>query len=272
MYQLKAEHLIASVAVLLIGLVLLASVNKPSPSIPPATPQSNETSAPKEEVLGSQTETFFPVTEVVDGDTIKVRIDGQAQTVRLIGVDTPETVAPGQPVECFGIEASNFLKDLLIGKSVELTADPTQDDIDKYGRLLRYVYMEDATFVNHKLILEGYAYEYTYDVPYESQSLFQTAQAEAENENRGLWGPICEPAVVEPVPAPTPPPPPNPAPAVIPPAPQPVAPPPSSGFVCNCSKLCTQMASCQEAYFQLNSCGCGERDSDNDGIPCESIC
>lgn len=275
MLKAKVEHIIVSVAALLVILIILANVNGPSPAVTSATPPSDVSSSQTAEIPREQEQIYFPVTDVVDGDTIKVLSDGQIQTIRLIGVDTPETVAPGQPVECFGLEASNFLKDLLIGKDVQLTADPSQDDVDRYGRLLRYVYLEDATFVNHKLILEGYAYEYTYDVPYQSQSLFQAAQAEAESQGRGLWGPICEPEVAEPVPAPTPVPIPTPAPIpapIIQPIPQPVAPLPSSGFVCNCSKLCTQMASCQEAYFQLNSCGCGERDADNDGIPCESIC
>ena len=130
----------------------------------------------------------YTVSRVVDGDTIDVLIDGSAQRVRLIGVNTPETVDPNSPQECFGREASDFMKSLLAGKSVSLEADSSQTDRDKYGRLLRYVYLGSEN-VNLKLISEGYAYEYTYNVPYKYQAQFKNAQREAEAANRGLWSP-----------------------------------------------------------------------------------
>ncbi len=150
---------------------------------------------------------LYPVLKVRDGDTFEVEIDGKPEPVRLIGVNTPETVHPSKPVECFGKEASNKLKALLTGTSVALVADPTQGDRDHYGRLLRYVYLPDGTFVNKSLIAEGFAHEATYDIPYKYQADFRKAQAAAKEQERGLWGSLCKgktdapAAPVQPVPA-----------------------------------------------------------------------
>ncbi len=130
---------------------------------------------------------FNYVTHVVDGDTIDVDIDGKTERIRLIGIDTPETVDPRKPVQCFGKEASNKTKEMLSGKQVRLEADPTQDDRDKYGRLLRYVFLEDGTNYNQWLVVQGYAHEYTYDIPYKYQAEFKAAERQAQNLNRGLW-------------------------------------------------------------------------------------
>lgn len=132
-------------------------------------------------------EGYYPVEKVVDGDTIEVNIDGVIEKIRLIGVDTPETVDPRKPVQCFGKEASDNSKKLLEGKFVKLEADETQDNRDKYKRLLRYVILEDGTNFNQKLIQDGYAYEYTYDTPYKYQAEFKAAQKDARENNRGLW-------------------------------------------------------------------------------------
>lgn len=130
---------------------------------------------------------FYPVTKVTDGDTIKVNIDGTIETIRMIGLDTPETVDPRKPVQCFGIEASNKAKELLSGKKVRLESDPTQGNRGKYGRLLRYVWLEDGTLYNKKMISDGYASEYTYNTPYKYQVEFKQAETEARNAKRGLW-------------------------------------------------------------------------------------
>jgi micrococcal nuclease len=133
-------------------------------------------------------EQFYGVVEVVDGDTIAVDINGEKIKVRLIGINSPETVDPRKRVECFGKEASAAAKNLLSGKKVRLEADPSQMDRDKYGRLLRYVFLEDGTNVNELLVARGYAYEYTYDLPYKYQKEFRAAQKFAEANKRGLWG------------------------------------------------------------------------------------
>lgn len=131
--------------------------------------------------------TFYKVVKVVDGDTIDVDVDGKVERLRLIGINTPETVDPRRPVECFGKEASDKAKEFLLGEEVELESDPTQTDRDKYGRLLRYVRTKEGFFYNLEIIKQGYAYEYTYDVPYKYQKDFRAAQAEAENQRKGLW-------------------------------------------------------------------------------------
>ena len=108
------------------------------------------------------------VSRVIDGDTIQVFLDGESQTIRYIGVDTPETRHPSIPVECYGPEASLFNEELVAGKHVLLEKDTT--DQDKYGRLLRYVWIEGVGLVNHILVEAGYARVSTYppDVKYEA--------------------------------------------------------------------------------------------------------
>lgn len=123
------------------------------------------------------------VAMVVDGDTIE--IEGGAR-VRYIGVNTPETVHPTKPVECFGKEASDFNKRLLEGGYVRLVRDIS--DTDKYGRLLRYVYLPDGTFVNLKLVADGYAYADTYPPDVAHAKEFVAAQSAARAASIGLWG------------------------------------------------------------------------------------
>ena len=133
------------------------------------------------------------VIRVVDGDTVIIKINGKNETVRLIGINTPETVDPRRPVECFGIEASNKAKEILSGKSVKLEADGFVGERDKYGRLLRYIFLEDGTNFNKMMISEGYAYEYTYDLPYKYQNEFKQTENEAREAKKGLWvDGVCE--------------------------------------------------------------------------------
>lgn len=132
---------------------------------------------------------LVPVKRVVDGDTIVVTIQNQEKTIRLIGINTPETVDPRRQVECFGREASTKMKELVQGKEIQLKEDPTQENEDKYGRLLRYAFLEDGTLVNQAMIEDGYAYEYTYQKPYQYQDQFKRAQQEAKASRKGLWAP-----------------------------------------------------------------------------------
>lgn len=129
------------------------------------------------------------VVEVVDGDTLKVDRGGETVTVRLIGVDTPETVHPSEPVQCFGAEASAHATDLAEGTRVRLEHDPSQGEVDAYGRELAYVVLDDDRMLNLLLIAEGYGLEYTYDDPYRHQQEFRGAQAAAEADEVGLWAP-----------------------------------------------------------------------------------
>jgi micrococcal nuclease len=131
--------------------------------------------------------TLFPVLRVIDGDTIEVNSNGVSEKVRLIGVNTPETVDPRRKVECFGIEASRFVAGILAGTSVSLEADASQGDRDRYGRLLRYVYLPDGTLFNRVIIAEGYGYEYTYNIPYRYMNEFKDTERTAQKLEKGLW-------------------------------------------------------------------------------------
>jgi len=124
------------------------------------------------------------VERVVDGDTIIVEGVGR---VRLIGVDTPETVHPNRPVEFFGKEASAFTKRLLERKRVRLEYD--QERTDRYGRTLAYVYLADGTFVNAEIIRRGYGHAYT-RFPFRHMEAFRQFEREARDNRRGLWGDV----------------------------------------------------------------------------------
>lgn len=128
------------------------------------------------------------VTRIIDGDTIV--IEG-GQKVRYIGINTPETVHPTKPVECYGHEASNKNRELVEGKKVILEKDVSETD--KYGRLLRYVYLpsgqtdESDIFVNDYLVKEGYANSSSFPPDVKYQDKFVNSEKEARGNNRGLW-------------------------------------------------------------------------------------
>lgn len=224
------------------------------------------------------------VIRVIDGDTIKIEGD---KVVRYIGIDTPETVHPSKPVQCYGKEASDKNRELVEGKEIKLEKDVSETD--KYSRLLRYVWLGDM-MVNEYLVREGYAQSSTYPPDVKYQDRFLEAQRRAREEKKGLWGDTCNPLQpvqtvqqaqsqnttttqsTQNVPSPT---------VTIQPT-QPIqqAQPTSQtstnqtsgGYTCNCSKTCPQMSSCEEAQYQLNVCGCKARDADKDGIACDADC
>jgi len=140
--------------------------------------KNDEIQPTKEEKLLAS---LFLVTRVIDGDTIE--IEG-GQKVRYIGIDTPETVDPRKPVQCFGVEASNRNKQLVDGKRVRLEKDISETD--KYGRLLRYVYI-DNIFVNLALVQGGFAYSSTYPPDVKHQNQFLEAERLAREQKTGLW-------------------------------------------------------------------------------------
>jgi micrococcal nuclease len=142
----------------------------------------------------------FAVVRVVDGDTVKV---SNGATLRLIGVDTPETVDPRKPVQCFGREASLRAHSLLDGASVWLEYDASQGRIDKYGRTLAYLWLPDGRMYNETIIAEGFAHEYTYAIPYRYQDRFVAAERAARDGARGLWSPAtCAGDTTQPAAAP----------------------------------------------------------------------
>ena len=127
------------------------------------------------------------VTHPVDGDTIEVRIGGREESVRLIGVDTPESVKPNSPVECFAQEAAARTKELLPpGSPVRLVRDV--EARDRYGRLLAYVYRpSDGLFVNMALARDGFAAPLTIPPNVAYAADFAAAAADARRAGRGLW-------------------------------------------------------------------------------------
>jgi micrococcal nuclease len=127
------------------------------------------------------------VLRVIDGDTIEISIGGQTDKVRLIGVDTPETVHPNKPVEHFGKEASEFTRKLAEAKKVVLRDELGGQERDKYGRLLRYVYLEDGTFVNAEIIKQGYGHAYVL-YPFSHMEEFRAYERQAREKGLGLWG------------------------------------------------------------------------------------
>ena len=171
---MSIRSLIVAIVVMLAGLVL-ATPAQAYPTMPQA-------------VQGP-----FTVTKVVDGDTIWVDNNGQRMKIRMIGLDTPEVVDPRKPVQCFGREASAQAKTILGGQQVYLETDPSQDVVDKYDRTLAYVWVDGRDLFNLDMIANGYAHEYTYDLPYRYRDNFKAAERDARTNNRGLWSPSACP-------------------------------------------------------------------------------
>jgi micrococcal nuclease len=127
------------------------------------------------------------VVDVIDGDTIDVQIDGQTHTLRYIGIDAPDTAAPGEPAEWLGPEASLVNERLVGEQTVYLEVDVSETDPD--GRLLRYVFSPDGTFVNAELVRLGYARARDHPPDVKYQELLRQMEQEAREAGRGLWGP-----------------------------------------------------------------------------------
>ncbi len=219
-----------------------------------------------EKINSEQSDRFYLVTKVIDGDTLILNYLDKTETVRLIGVDTPETVDPRKPIQCFGSEASSFVKKLLEGKQVRIETDTSQGERDRYGRLLVYVFYNGEN-VNEKIITEGYGQEYTYHIPYKYRAEFKSAETSARTGKRGLWADSACDSVSNAKREESP--------------PQPKAGAGSysgSGdYVCtgntyNCSNFNTR----EEAFRVFMICGGSENDvhmldQDGDGIPCENL-
>lgn len=127
------------------------------------------------------------VVRVIDGDTVDLKVAGRVERLPVIGLNSPETVDARRPVECLGRDASDKAKALLpVGVRMELERDLSQGDRDRYGRLLRYIWVDGRNFAK-VMIEEGCGFEYTYSLPYKYQDAFQAAQRAARAGERGLW-------------------------------------------------------------------------------------
>lgn len=196
------------ILLLLVGLISFLKFNKSensekagdaeSSQVKSGEVLSNETYITDSQRIISPTPSFIQdknlesavIVKVVDGDTITVNLNGQKQTIRIIGINTPETVDPRRGVECFGRQASDRAKEYFKSKNyvVWLEKDNSQGEYDKYQRLLRYVFTDNGTIdYGLGMILEGYAYEYTYDTPYKYQTAYKNAQKNSEEKGLGLW-------------------------------------------------------------------------------------
>jgi endonuclease YncB( thermonuclease family) len=134
---------------------------------------------------------LYQVVEVIDGDTIKAKIGDKAETIRLLGINTPEVENPYRHQECFGPEASKKTKKLLTGKKVYLLPDPKAPNRGKYNRLLRYIFLPNGEFVNAELIRDGYAFKYIYQ-PIQFMDYFNFLEQEARENRLGLWSGKCD--------------------------------------------------------------------------------
>ena len=161
---------------IMFGIVAVAFIAFLVRSVPTFIPKAAPFTVEEEE-----TDTWL-VSRVIDGDTIQL---SNGEKVRYIGIDAPETKDPRKPVECFGEEAYQKNRELVLGKRVRLEKDVSERD--KFGRLLRYVWVGDK-MVNLELIKEGYARVYTVPPDVKYQKLFQEAEQEARQFYRGLWG------------------------------------------------------------------------------------
>ena len=141
-----------------------------------------------ENAIDAKTNNEVEVLHVFDGDTFSVRIDGKIEMVRVIGIDAPETGEKYTKQECYALESKKRAIEILDGNKVYLEMDPTQQDRDKYDRMLRYVFVDDGTFFNEVMIEEGFAKEYTYqDVIYQHRERLVDAEQKAKENNQGLW-------------------------------------------------------------------------------------
>lgn len=194
--NLKKIFIIALIIVLTLTACETGTIQKGSDN----TPTSENTSENKSENTFQEAE----VVRAVDGDTIIVRIDGVDEKIRMVLVDTPESVHPRKPVEFFGKEASEYTKSNLEGKTVYLQKDVT--DRDRYGRLLRYVWVArpetdeptneevERLMYNAQLLKEGYANLATFPPDVKYVDFFRELEREARDNDRGLWNPEAQQA------------------------------------------------------------------------------
>ena len=172
-----------------------SSVTTASPSAPSAARATSAAPTTPAALAPPEDGIVVPVVGVVDGDTLRVRVDGVTERLRVIGLDAPELSG----AECLAQEAASRMQSLVQSRDVRIVADPSQDDRDAYDRLLRHVWTLDGRSVARELIADGLAREYTYAAPYDGVADHLDAQAGAVAAGRGIWGPACSPSAQAPV-------------------------------------------------------------------------
>ena len=192
---------------------------QPVPTVTPApTPQTaaaTPTPIPAEPTAVPATYRDATVTNVMNGELVEVSLPGGAVRVRLIGIDAPEVVGPGEPFQCYSAEATSRAGELLAGQSVRLELDASQGERDAAGNLLAYVWLQDGSMYNARMIAEGFARERSGAAAYRWQGQFQAAELQARNQQLGLWHPgSCTGEVPTPTPVAPPPTPTTPAPTL----------------------------------------------------------
>ncbi len=247
-----------------LALVLSVASALVAPAV--ALPGTSATPTPiVESIPGGATETT--VASVSDGDTIRVDLGGETKTVRLILIDTPETRKPNSPVECFGSEATARVKALLPeGTTVYLERDVSE--ADRYGRLLRYVWVPEGGtdrgyLLDERLVREGYAALYTYPPDVKYVERIRAAQQAAVAEQAGLWGKCggTNTPLNGPMPMPSPP---------------TVGGPALSGSSVSADRDCSDFATQEEAQAFYEAAGGPatdphQLDADGNGVACESL-
>lgn len=143
-------------------------------------PDSND-----EKILG------YPIWNIIDGDTLEILKNGEKTKIRILGINTPEKEGGFRPAECFGDHASDYAKTFLHNKTVVLLESKTGDKVDKYGRLLRYVFVDGQDFGGH-LITLGYAESYK-RFPHDRKNYYNNLETQAQKSKKGMWNPEnCE--------------------------------------------------------------------------------
>lgn len=274
---------LAVVGIFVVVGILVAAIDSPAPSPTPVVENTAEENIVEAEPVETPTEevgqvegtsaetpgTEAKVVRVIDGDTFE--IEG-GQTIRLITTDTPETVHPSKPVECMGKEASAKTKELIEGKTVRLEKDVSETD--RYGRLLRYVYLEDGRMLNEVLIQEGFANAVSYPPDVKYLDRLRAAEASAKSSKWGLWSGVCDKPVVQGDTTTQPAPGKSTAPAQTTTAPKTTT---QAAPKANCSANtynCSDFSTCAEAKAVFNQCSNDVHglDRDQDGIPCDTLC
>ncbi len=181
MYRFRRRHKAISLLIFILGLIYVVATQSGWLDNAGKAAQDNNPG-------------LYSINHYVDGDTIAVNMNGTVETVRFIGVDTPETHKPNTPVQCFGPDAANNTKEVIskFGK-VRLQADPLDTNRDVYGRLLRYIYLPDGTLLDKKIISDGYGFAYL-SFPFSKKAEFAQAQQAAQTAKLGLWA-ACHPTV-----------------------------------------------------------------------------